>query len=255
MTEKMGLSVGDQVEVMNLEGVYNSSIEVGMHGKVIHIGTSMPQIGVHFEQNIDGHNCDKSYGGTNCWYINETNLVLVDDHIRSLYKTKWVELCERVSKEDGNYIFIREPWLIDAKAVSVLPYRFAEGDKGVEFLLRCENADVSVTGTVKGGCDKEDESTVATAVRELLEEAGYHATEDDMVALGTARSSKLNTTTMHLFAVDVTGLKYTEPVGDGTLNEANAYCEWVDYRQMIESQDPMVHISFLRFGLQMGFME
>lgn len=162
----------------------------------------------------------------------------------SLYKTKWVEVMKRVSDEDGTYIYIQEPWLINGQAVSVLPFKVLNGQKF--YLLRCEQAETLFTGTVKGGCDKEGESPLDCAIRELYEEAGYIAQPEDMISLGTARPSKLNTTTMHVFAVDVTNLPFEAPEGDGTLNEATAYCKWVDLSEATQAMDPMIHVSILR---------
>lgn len=163
----------------------------------------------------------------------------------SLHKTKWVELMQRTSEEDGTYIYIREPWLINGQAVSVLPFRINE-EGFIEFLLRCEMADVPVMGTIKGGCDVEGEFVVETAVRELYEEAGYSTCPSHMIPLGQCRTSKLNTTTMNLFAVDVSELIQSEAVGDGSANEANAYCKWVSEHEAILCNDPVVHTSMLR---------
>jgi 8-oxo-dGTP pyrophosphatase MutT (NUDIX family) len=250
MSENFVLSVGDQVVVTNMDDIYVADISLGMTGKVVHIHPNgAPSIGVDFGTDVNGHDCSGKCARGNGWYVMSENLTLISgedgEYVKSLHKTKWVELCERVSKENGNYIFIREPWLIFGKAVSILPFRVDE--KGVQFLVRCEQADTPVIGTIKGGCDKEGESTIATAVRELMEEAGYKAEESNMIKLGTARSSKLNTTIMHLFAVDVDDLDYTEPIGDGTLNEANAYCKWMDYPEIIQQQDPMIHATMLRW--------
>ncbi|MGG4105256.1 NUDIX domain-containing protein [Paenibacillus lautus] len=166
----------------------------------------------------------------------------------SLYKTPWVELMKRTSDENGEYIYIREPWLINGQAVSILPFRMAEwnGNDFVEILLRGEMADVPVLGTIKGGCDKEGEAIVDTAIRELLEEAGYSVDSSQMIPLGTVRTSKLSTTTMNLFAVDLTDIEQGEAIGDGTQNEANAFVKWVSERESWEAQDPVVHTSILR---------
>lgn len=170
----------------------------------------------------------------------------------SLYKTQWVELMKRTSDEDGTYIYIREPWLIDGQAVSILPYRFTGGH--LEILVRCEMADVPVVGTIKGGCDKEGELIGQTAVRELLEEAGYSVKPSMLTYLGTARTSKLNTTTMNLFAVELTRVAQGEAIGDGTLNEANAYCKWISEEESYDLQDPIVHTSLLRLFREEGFI-
>lgn len=259
MRETMNFSIGDVVEVIKESD--KSAIKVGMRAKVIQeIHERLRTVGVEFVDNIIGHDCFGYAKDGHGWYISiddikKVSVTTVDGvTTESLYKTKWVELMKRTSEEDGTYIYIREPWLIDGQAVSILPYKHDEEEE-VKFLVRCEKADVPVTGTVKGGCDKEGESTVETAVRELLEEAGYTATEEDMIELGTARSSKLNTTTMNLFAVDVTELPYQEPTGDGTLNESNAYCKWIGYKELIESQDPMVHASFLRLVSKLGILD
>lgn len=164
----------------------------------------------------------------------------------SLYKTPWVELMKRTSDEDGTYIYIREPWLINGQAVSILPYRVQDGR--LEYLVRCEMAESSVVGTIKGGCDKEGESVVNTAVRELIEEAGYTVEEWRLFHLGTVRTSKLNTTIMHLFTVDLTGFIQGEALGDGTMNERNAYCKWISHDKAIDLLDPVIHASILRGG-------
>lgn len=172
----------------------------------------------------------------------------------SLYKTPWVELMKRTSDEHGEYIYIREPWLINGQAISVFPFR--RNEKGfVEFLLRGEMADIPVFGTIKGGCDKEGESIVDTAVRELLEEAGYSVGASQMIPLGTARTSKLNTTTMNLFAVDLTGIEQGEVVGDGTKNEANAFVKWIPEEESWDAQDPIVHTSIIRLLNNVGGFE
>ncbi|OME54076.1 hypothetical protein BSK59_15965 [Paenibacillus odorifer] len=164
----------------------------------------------------------------------------------SLHKTKWIELMQRTSEENGTYIYIREPWLIDGKAVSILPYRRESGTGHVQFLLRCEMSDSPVAGTVKGGMDKEGELPIECAVRELYEEAGYTAQSWNMIQLGQVRPSKLSTTKLYLFAVDVTDLPYQEPTGDGTLNEANATCQWVSETEAIGYEDPLIHATMLR---------
>ena len=151
---------------------------------------------------------------------------------------------KRVSDEDGTYIYVQEPWLINGQAVSVLPYKVINDQKF--YLLRYEQAETLFTGTVKGGCDKEGESPLDCAIRELYEEAGYIARPEDMISLGTARPSKLNTTILHVFAVDVTNLPYMAPEGDGSLNEATAYCKWVDLNEATQAMDPMIHVSILR---------
>ncbi|WP_090739383.1 NUDIX hydrolase [Paenibacillus sp. Mc5Re-14] len=168
----------------------------------------------------------------------------------SLYKTPWVELMKRTSDEDGTYIYIREPWLINGQAISILPYRL-DCDE-IELLVRCEVADVPVMGTIKGGCDKEGEAIEETAVRELLEEAGYSIHPSQLIHLGTARTSKLNTTTMNLFAVDLTDEEQGEAIGDGTKNEANAYCKWISEEESLDVQDPIIHTSMVRLINQSG---
>lgn len=168
----------------------------------------------------------------------------------SLYKTPWVELMKRTSDEDGTYIYIREPWLINGQAISILPYRLVYDE--IELLVRYEMADVPVMGTIKGGCDKEGEAIEETAVRELLEEAGYSIHPSQLIPLGTARTSKLNTTTMNLLAVDLTDEEQGVAVGDGTMNEENAYCKWITEEESWDVQDPIIHTSIIRLMNQSG---
>lgn len=237
--------VGDLVEV--LEEGFLDDVKVGATGVVVDINKDYPSyVGVDFGEDIDGHSCNEHCANKQGWYINEDHLKVVDAIHQSLHKTKWIELMQRKSNENGTYIYIREPWLVDGKAVSILPFRRESGTGYIQFLLRCEMSDSPVAGTVKGGMDKEGETPIECAVRELAEETGFIAETFNMIQLGQVRPSKLSTTKLYLFAVDVTDLPHQEPTGDGTLNEANATCQWVSEMDAIGYEDPLIHATILR---------
>lgn len=147
-----------------------------------------------------------------------------------LYSTKWLELLELREPENGvhGYVCTHAKWT-NGQGVAVLPYRNLDSP---EYLLRqevtpCWGMDTALS-SITGGMDKEGESPVVCASRELHEEGGYVVAPDSdrWTSLGTARLSKASTTVMHLFAVDLMGLEEQVAPGDGSELEAKAWCEW-----------------------------
>jgi len=162
-----------------------------------------------------------------------------------LYNNKWLQLRKVVDKDNGvsGYIYSHEK-ISNGKVISILPYR-KNGDD-YEFLLRNEVTPCwgsqsfvsSTTGKVDPG-----ETPIQTATRELLEETGYKAKQEEMIELGTCFSSKSSDTINYLFSVDLKNKKRGKAEGDGTELEAKAFNFWTD---TVESKDPLVAVIFLR---------
>jgi 8-oxo-dGTP pyrophosphatase MutT (NUDIX family) len=150
-----------------------------------------------------------------------------------LYATKWLELLELKSPEEGvhGYVCTHQKWS-NGQGVAVLPYQLSQAGSNFEYLLRQEVTPCwgmePMLSSITGGMDKEGEPPIECAARELHEEGGYIVEPNDSrwKPLGSARMSKSSTTVMHLFAVDLTGLDEVEAPGDGSELEAKAFCEW-----------------------------
>lgn len=158
-----------------------------------------------------------------------------------LHHTKWLEMVEK----DG-YIFMSSPWC-NGHGVAVLPYRLSEGDDiEIEYLVMMEkrpcHGDTLMPYSLTGGCDKEGEAPVATAVREVAEESGYIVAVEDMIDLGNIRESKASDMTTHAFAVEITDdTVLQKPEGDGSAGEAEAYPIWLSEREAVwHSNDPVI---------------
>lgn len=151
--------------------------------------------------------------------------------------------------EIESYTFCHEV-RTDGKTVSLLPFRSTE--HGREYLARveiCPAHDVtqpgqySITGGVRPG-----EAISVCAIRELKEEAGYEATESELIDLGTVRPSKMMDTTVYLYAVDVTDKTPQTIEGDGTRWETGASVKWVTLEQGLKNLDPLFITAILRLG-------
>jgi 8-oxo-dGTP pyrophosphatase MutT (NUDIX family) len=94
-----------------------------------------------------------------------------------------------------------------------------------------------ITGGVEGDRPVED------AVRELQEESGYEADEDEFIYLGTCRGVKSNDTVYHLYAVDVTNKKQGRALGDGSALD-NAPVEW--HPNAVDCDDPQAAHAYLK---------
>lgn len=165
-----------------------------------------------------------------------------------LFKNKWLSVVERTLDNGIKWVFGRHEWCNSA-GIAILPFRRVVTNPGwnyseLRFLGRVEicpsHSPEPKLCAVAGGMDKEGESPVQVAVRELYEETGYIAREKDIIDLGTARPSKGLDTTMHLFAVDVTDLERVEPPGDGGLIEQLASTKWINRNEAVFSQDPLL---------------
>lgn len=172
--------------------------------------------------------------------------------IKSLFDNKWVSIVEKTMDDGSKYVYSTSVWC-GSEGVSILPYRKVAG--GFEFLGRFEvcpaHSDKTELCSITGGMDKEGESPVFTAMRELIEEGGYKVPIENIVLLGTVRPSKSSDSTTHLFAVNVdAGHEVVTATGDGTLGEEGAYCAWVSLQDVIAAKDPLLHANAIRLIAQ-----
>lgn len=164
-----------------------------------------------------------------------------------LKHNKWISL-KRLNSDDpavDGSVYSHET-RCDGQVISVLPYR--KTDTGHEFLLRRE-----VTGpwgsapqlsTITGGYEGRDPRD--TAVKEVLEEAGYQVQVDDLIELGTCFAAKSSDTINHLYAVDLTGKSRGEADGDGSAAEEEATTVWSSH--VHETKDPLAYVAMFRLA-------
>jgi len=136
-----------------------------------------------------------------------------------LYADEWLSL----RQTGGRYTYMHEE-KSDGKAVAVLGFK-TEEDGSYKILGRFEEVPPHHDGislcALTGMVEKGDEP-LETAVRELSEEAGIEADQDQFENFGTTRPSKASDTTMFLFAVDLSDIEEKEIYsgeGDGTKGE------------------------------------
>ncbi len=167
----------------------------------------------------------------------------------TLYSNDWVSLKELKNPDEGvhGYSYLHES-RCDGKIIVLLPFRTRGRDE--EYLLRKEVTPCwsmsQVLSSITGGYEK-DKGIKGTAVMELEEEAGYEATEEDLIPLGTCRGTKSCDTIYHLFSVDLTGKKKTtDAKGDGSELEAKAECVWK--KSIHDCVDPMAYVAYVRLN-------
>lgn len=169
--------------------------------------------------------------------------------IKTLFKTDWVELREMKDPKQGvhGYSYIHES-RCNGKIVAILPFK-EDYDGNIQYYLRSEVTPcwgmTPALSSVTGGVERDD--VMATAVMELEEEAGFEAKESDFIKLGTCRGVKSADTVYHLFAVNCTNLKKVEAKGDGSELEAKATMVWTNPPDIVEAEDPLVAMLFVRF--------
>ncbi len=100
----------------------------------------------------------------------------------------------------------------------------------------------SITGGVEEG-----QCPCETAIMETEEEAGYRITEDQLIELGTVRPSKGMDTTVHMFAVDVTGMEQGEAKGDGSQGEEEAHTNWISIDDAVACKDALMATMIARY--------
>jgi hypothetical protein len=176
--------------------------------------------------------------------------------IKTLFSNKWTSVKEITLDNGAQYVYASAEWC-GSEGVAVLGYRSIETLEKFEILGRYEicpsHSELPELCSITGGMDKEGESPVFTAKRELIEEGGYDVPVEKFVYLGTVRPSKASDNTTHLFVVNLDGAKEVEAIGDGTLGEEGAYCSWIDVHEMANAKDPLLHTMFLR-AVQKGVL-
>lgn len=178
---------------------------------------------------------------------------------QTLFSHKWAEIKE-IKTDKGSYVYHHQNWS-NGEGVAILAYRRVLSDltptvKVIQVLGRYEicpahDLDFELC-SITGGMDKEGEPSYETAKRELLEEAGYDVDVNKLVYLGELYPSKQSDTLVHTFAVEITNEVQQEIVGDGTMGEEGAYCQWMPIELAVtESKDPILHsmIAKLTIGL------
>ena len=138
-------------------------------------------------------------------------------------------------------------------SVAIMPYRVNELGviteigllKELNYFREGNYAQTLITGTI----EKEDDSLLLAAKRELLEEGGFELTEDDnerWLFLGPIYLYKTSDQMIPVFAVDVTGVEQRKAVGDGSVKEEKSELEMVEIGNGISSSESLVLSSFLK---------
>ncbi len=135
-------------------------------------------------------------------------------------------------------------------SVAVLPYTVDSyglpAQLGILFEhneFRPGKAETIITGSI----DPSDMDVLTTAKRELLEEGGFEAPEDTRwTFLGNLYTDKSMDRAYPTFAVDVTGLKQGEAVGDGSHMEENSKLIMTDISKGITSDETLTLAAYLR---------
>jgi len=138
-------------------------------------------------------------------------------------------------------------------SVAIMPYRVNELGviteigllKELNYFREGNYAQTLITGTI----EKEDDSLLLAAKRELLEEGGFELTEDDnerWLFLGPVYLYKTSDQMIPVFAVDVTGVEQRKADGDGSVKEEKSELEMVEIGNGISSSEALVLSSFLK---------
>lgn len=178
--------------------------------------------------------------------------------IKKLCGNKWVELREMVDPDKGvkGYVYSHET-RCDGHIVTILPYRTDPKGNLTEVMVRMEVTPCwvmkPVMSSITGGVEKDDEGKLdplATAVLELHEEAGLKVDPSEIKSLGTCYGVKSSDTVYHLFAVDANDATEVKAEGDGSELEKKAWCEWVNPKKLIDAQDPLLTMLFVRLVMR-----
>lgn len=154
-----------------------------------------------------------------------------------LGSNEWLELCsaEPRTEDEHPYYYVHEA-RCHGNIVAVLPYKRAAGHEGKTNILYGMRREVTPAwgerhnhSALTGGCE-DDETPRETAARELAEEAGYEVDSEYITFLGRCRGTKSSDTIYHLYAVDVTDVKYDASLasGDGTKHDSEGYTTFVN---------------------------
>ncbi|GAK56717.1 hypothetical protein U27_03680 [Candidatus Vecturithrix granuli] len=154
----------------------------------------------------------------------------------------------QIRQTPDGYTFVHEI-RCEGQIVVLLPFRYKMDMSGVEFLARREvcpaHSREAELYSITGGKEA-DLSLEATACRELLEESGLTAMQDELIPLGIVKPSKAMDTQVSLFAVDVTGKKQVAPQVDGSYFEQGSSVEWVSSEEGVSIEDPLLVTALTR---------
>lgn len=170
--------------------------------------------------------------------------------VEILHDNDWLSLKIVRAPEKGvnGYVYSHET-RCKGRIVAVLPYMNLE--TGRFYLVRreitpCWSLELetsALTGGYEGG-DIEDD-----AVREVLEEAGFVITRDDLISLGESYASKSSDTVYSLFAVQISPTsEWVKPSGDGSALEESGFCRWMHESELPTVRDPQVALMALRLA-------
>jgi len=100
---------------------------------------------------------------------------------------------------------------------------------------------------ITGTSEDEDPDLLTTAKRELLEESGFKADENDRwYYLGSVTSSKFVDHEQPCFAVDVTGLQKGEAITDGSPEEQEMEFKFIPANDVVKAKDIFIPGLFLK---------
>lgn len=100
---------------------------------------------------------------------------------------------------------------------------------------------------ITGTSDEEDPDLLSTAKRELLEESGFDAQDNERwYYLGSVTSSKFVDHEQPCFAVDVTGLEKGEAITDGSEQEQNMEFKFIPANDVVKAKDIFIPGLFLK---------
>lgn len=162
--------------------------------------------------------------------------------IKKLCHNQWISLNET----ECGYVFSRN----ERSNGAIVAFLIIDKDRPFDVLGRYENTPCHFDGislcSFTGGVENNHPSY--TAVKEVLEEAGYVIEKTDLIDLGTVRYSKSSDTIVYLYLVDVTGKTPTEIKGDGSKGEEGAYTKWINFRDAIHCKDPLMITLIARYA-------
>lgn len=178
--------------------------------------------------------------------------------IEDLGGDKWVQLKRIVSPAHGvnGYTYSHEV-RCDGEIISILPFRYDSHEGRYLYLLRhewtpCWSLTEHFISSITGG--REPSGAYPTAVSELMEEAGYDITVDDLIDLDLCKGIKSCDTDYHLFSCDLTK-DHEERFGKDPVpekivgnttdeGEMRSWNEW--HTDLSGAMDPFLYASFYR---------
>ena len=136
-------------------------------------------------------------------------------------------------------------------SVMILPYTVDENGNPKSIGLISEPSDIKEGGMIQtiitGSPEKSDVDILATAKRELREEAGYDIEDTERWDfLGNIQSSKLVVNGNPAFGVDVTDVEKGEKTGDGSESEKNSKFSLVPLNDALNIDDALIACLFLK---------